>query len=82
VTLDTTPYGANARVVSVAGEGAVALRLMQMGVVPGVAISVVKSAPLGDPIQVRVRDYDLALRRVEAQTITVAMDKDQISAHL
>ncbi|HEY3038340.1 MAG TPA: ferrous iron transport protein A [Pyrinomonadaceae bacterium] len=76
MTLDTTPYGALARVVSVAGKGAVALRLMQMGVLPGVPISVVKSAPLGDPIQVRVRGYDLALRRIEAQTITVAIDSD------
>jgi Fe2+ transport system protein FeoA len=49
---------------------------MQMGVVPGVSLSVVKSAPLGDPIQVRLRDYDLAMRRVEAQTITVALDND------
>jgi ferrous iron transport protein A len=47
-----------------------------MGVVPGGEVSVVKSAPLGDPIQVRVRDYDLALRRTEAQTITVAFDKE------
>jgi Fe2+ transport system protein FeoA len=76
VTLDTTPFGARARVISVSGDGAVALRLMQMGVVPGVAVSVVKSAPLGDPIQVRIRDYDLALRRIEAQTITVAFDNE------
>lgn len=76
MTLDTAPYGARARVVSVAGDGAVALRLMQMGVVPGVLVSVVKSAPLGDPIQVRIRDYDLALRRIEAQTITVAIDNE------
>jgi len=76
VTLDTTPFGAPARVISVSGDGAVALRLMQMGVVPGVAVSVVKSAPLGDPIQVRIRDYDLALRRIEAQTITVAFDNE------
>lgn len=76
MTLDTTPYGTQARVVSIGGDGAVALRLMQMGVVPGVALSVVKSAPLGDPIQVRLRDYDLAMRRVEAQTITVALDND------
>jgi len=76
VTLDTTPFGVLARVVSVAGDGAVALRLMQMGVVPGVPVSVVRSAPLGDPIQVRIRDYDLALRRIEAQTITVAIDNE------
>jgi len=76
VTLDKTPYGTEARVVSISGDGAVALRLMQMGVVPGVSLSVVKSAPLGDPIQVRLRDYDLAMRRVEAQTITVALGND------
>jgi ferrous iron transport protein A len=66
----------SARVISVAGEGAVSLRLMQMGVVPGVAIRVVKTAPLGDPIQIRVRDYDLLLRRVEAQRITVRIDSE------
>jgi ferrous iron transport protein A len=49
---------------------------MLMGMVPGAEVSVVKSAPLGDPIQVRVRDYDLALRRTEAQTITVAFDNE------
>ena len=74
VTLDRTPFGTRARVVSVAGDGAISLRLMQMGVVPGVTVSVIKSAPLGDPIQVRVRDYDLALRRMEAQTITVVFE--------
>lgn len=79
MTLDITPYGARARVVSVAGDGAVALRLMQMGVTPGVLISVVKSAPLGDPIQVRLRGYDLALRRIEAETITVSIDTDQLN---
>jgi Fe2+ transport system protein FeoA len=76
LTLDTTPFGTKARVVAVAGDGAVALRLMQMGVVPGVPVSVIKSAPLGDPIQVRIRDYDLALRRNEAQTITVTLDQE------
>jgi Fe2+ transport system protein FeoA len=51
---------------------------MQMGVVPGAPVSVVKSAPLGDPIQVRIRDYDLALRRAEARTITVAFDDPSV----
>jgi ferrous iron transport protein A len=49
---------------------------MQMGVLPGVSVRVIKSAPLGDPIQVQVRNYDLALRRLEAQTITVALDDE------
>jgi ferrous iron transport protein A len=70
-TLNTLPHGTEARVVSVDGEGASARRLMEMGVVPGAPVCVIKAAPLGDPIEVRVRGYHLALRRAEAQTITV-----------
>ena len=75
VPLDTLPYGAPARVVSVGGEGPVALRLLEMGVVPGAPVCVIKSAPLGDPIEVRVRGYHLALRRAEAHAILVASDE-------
>jgi ferrous iron transport protein A len=70
-TLNALPHGQEARVVSVEGEGAVARRLMEMGVVPGAPVCVIKAAPLGDPIEVRVRGYHLALRRAEAQTIRV-----------
>jgi ferrous iron transport protein A len=63
--------GAQARVIAVKGQGAVARRLMEMGVVPGAPVRVIKRAPLGDPIEVRVRGYHLALRRTEAQTILV-----------
>jgi ferrous iron transport protein A len=70
-TLNALAHGAEARVVSVEGEGAVARRLMEMGVVPGAPVCVIKAAPLGDPIEVRVRGYHLALRRAEAQTIQV-----------
>ena len=70
-TLDELPIGAPARVLAVGGSGPVARRLMEMGVVPGAPVSVVKTAPLGDPLEVRVRSYHLALRRTEAQTITV-----------
>ncbi|HEX8181080.1 MAG TPA: ferrous iron transport protein A [Pyrinomonadaceae bacterium] len=75
-TLGQLPHGRTARVVAVGGEGAVARRLMEMGVVPGAPVCVVKAAPLGDPIQVRVRGYDLALRRAEAQTISVALSNE------
>ncbi|HYX40513.1 MAG TPA: ferrous iron transport protein A [Pyrinomonadaceae bacterium] len=71
MSLNALPHGARARVVSVGGADAVARRLMEMGVVPGAPVCVVKVAPLGDPIQVRVRGYHLALRRTEAQTISV-----------
>ena len=70
-TLDGLAPKARARVVAVRGEGAVARRLMEMGFVPGAPVSVVRTAPLGDPLEVRVRNYHLALRRSEAQTISV-----------
>jgi Fe2+ transport system protein FeoA len=60
-----------ARVVNVEGSSAIARRLMEMGIVPGAPIRVVRTAPLGDPIQVCLRDYQLALRRAEARAITV-----------
>jgi ferrous iron transport protein A len=72
VSLDCLAPGVEARVLAVSGSGPVARRLMEMGVVPGAPIRVVKAAPLGDPLEVRVRNYHLALRRSEAQTITVA----------
>jgi ferrous iron transport protein A len=71
VSLDRLRAGTPARVLAVKGEGAVARRLMEMGVVPGAPVRVVKAAPLGDPLEVRVRNYHLALRRSEAQTISV-----------
>ncbi len=75
-SLNALPHGRLARVVAVGGATAVARRLMEMGVVPGAPVRVVKAAPLGDPLQVRVRGYDLALRRAEAQTISVVMSDE------
>ena len=74
--LDCLPAGVTARVVPVSGAGAVARRLMEMGVVPGAPVSVVKAAPLGDPLEVRVRNYHLALRRAEANTILVVISDE------
>ena len=76
-TLDSLPPRVRARVVAVRGEGAVARRLMEMGVVPGAPVTVVRSAPLGDPLEVRVRNYHLALRRSEAQTIDVVLSDEE-----
>jgi Fe2+ transport system protein FeoA len=72
-TLERLPLNSRARVVAVNGSGAVARRLMEMGVVPGAAVRVVRAAPLGDPLEICVRSYRLALRRSEAQTIEVVM---------
>jgi Fe2+ transport system protein FeoA len=76
-TLDKLPCGVRARVLSIGGSGAIARRLMEMGVVPGAPVCVIKSAPLGDPLEVRVRGYHLALRRNEAQTITVTTSDER-----
>ena len=74
MTLDKAELNITLRVSSIDGEGAHSWRLMEMGVVPGAPIRVVKFAPLGDPIQVCVRDYHLALRRSEARSISVEHD--------
>jgi ferrous iron transport protein A len=75
VTLDALPRGVAGRVVRVEGVGPVARRLMEMGIVPGARVEVVREAPLGDPVEVRVMSYHLALRRNEARTITVISDE-------
>jgi ferrous iron transport protein A len=76
VSLDALEAGRHARVAAVRGTGAVARRLMEMGVVPGAPVRVIKAAPLGDPLEVRVRNYHLALRRSEAQTVSVVMSDE------
>jgi ferrous iron transport protein A len=76
MTLDAMRRGMSGRVISVETEGRYGLRLMELGVVPGADVRIVKTAPLGDPIQICLRDSHLALRRSEAQSITVAVTGD------
>ncbi len=71
MTLSNLPVGSDARVTAVNGTGPIMRRLMEMGVIPGVGVQVVKTAPFGDPIEVRVRGYSLAMRRSEADAIEV-----------
>lgn len=63
--------GSTADVVAIHGDGAVPKRLMEMGIVPGLKVRIVKSAPFGDPIEIRVRGYSLALRTSEAEAVEV-----------
>lgn len=74
MTLDMIPKDVTARVAAVESTEGQGLRLMEMGVVPGARVRVVKSAPLGDPIQVCIRNYHLALRRAEAKSVTVVLE--------
>jgi ferrous iron transport protein A len=71
MTLDKIPCGQCVRICRVCGAGAIRRRLMDMGLVKGVSIEVLRSAPLGDPIAYRLRGYQLALRKSEAQLIEV-----------
>lgn len=59
-------------VVKVGGEGRLRRRLFDMGITPGAAVTMRKAAPLGDPVEVRVRGYELTLRKSEAACVTVA----------
>ncbi len=70
--LTDVPMGKDARVITVNGNSSVTRRLMEMGVIPGVNVQVVKTAPFGDPIEIRVRGYSLAMRRNEAAAIEVS----------
>jgi len=73
LTLTDLPHGKGARIKNIKGSGRVAKRLMELGLIPGVDLKVVKSAPFGDPIEVRVRGYSLAMRRNEADAIEVSL---------
>ena len=75
MTLTNLPIGRDARVTAVNGTGRITQRLMEMGVIPGVAVQVVKMAPFGDPIEIRVRGYSLAMRKTEADAIEVTLKK-------
>ena len=71
MTLAELPAGHRARVISVSGQDRVSTRLKEMGVVPGVEVTVVKSAPFGDPLQLRLLGYNLAVRLSEARAVSV-----------
>ena len=69
--LREVPVGNTAKVVKIHGEGAVKRRIMDMGITRGVEIYVRKVAPLGDPIEITVRGYELSLRKADAENIEV-----------
>ncbi len=70
-TLRQTPIGSTVRVVKLHGEGAVKRRIMDMGITKGVTVYVRKVAPLGDPVEVTVRGYELSIRKADAEMIEI-----------
>ena len=70
-TLRNAKIGSTVQVVKLHGEGAVKRRIMDMGITKGVDIYVRKAAPLGDPVEVTVRGYELTLRKADAEMVEV-----------
>ena len=72
-TLKQVKIGGTAKVVKLHGEGALKRRIMDMGITKGVEITVRKVAPLGDPLEITVRGYELSLRKADAEMIEVTL---------
>ena len=70
-TLRQAKIGETVKVVKLHGEGAVKRRIMDMGITKGVEVFIRKAAPLGDPVEVNVRGYELSLRKADAEMIEV-----------
>lgn len=71
MTLKDLKPGQQGKILSVGDKGPARRRIMDMGVTPGAMVKVIKVAPLGDPIEVNIRGYELSLRKSEAQQIQV-----------
>ena len=71
MTLKEVKSGSTVKVVKISGEGAVKRRIMEMGLTKGIEVFVRKVAPLGDPVEVTVRDYELSVRKADAELVEV-----------
>ena len=71
MTVKDLAIGQSGRITAVGGEGALRQHLLDMGVIPGAAVTLVKLAPLGDPVEVNVRGYELSIRKADAEMIEV-----------
>jgi ferrous iron transport protein A len=71
MTLDELKPGQTATIATVGGEGVLRLRLLDMGLIPRTKVTMRKAAPMGDPLEIRVRGYELTLRKDDARNIRV-----------
>ena len=74
MTIDDLKIGQSGTINRVGGEGALRFRFLDMGLIPGTAVKLQKIAPMGDPIQIQVRGYELTIRREDARQITLLED--------
>lgn len=75
MTINDLKIGQNGTIASVGGEGVLRLRFLDMGLIPGTTVRLQKVAPMGDPIQIQVRGYELTIRREDACKITLREEK-------
>ncbi|MDD4075860.1 MAG: ferrous iron transport protein A [Eubacteriales bacterium] len=74
MTLDELAIGKTATIQTVGGAGALRLRFLDMGLIPRTRVTMQKMAPMGDPLEISVRGYELTLRRADAKCITLAAE--------
>ena len=74
-TIDDLTIGESGVISQVGGEGALRLRFLDMGLIPGTTVTLRKIAPMGDPIQIQVRGYELTIRREDARTIDLREER-------
>lgn len=77
MTLDKLPVGQTGTISAVGGEGALRLRLLDMGLIPRTQVTVRKIAPMGDPMEIHVRGYELTLRMEDAANIEIEWDGEK-----
>ena len=70
-TMRDAKVGETVKVMSIKGDGALKRRIMDMGITKGVEIYIRKVAPLGDPVEITVRDYELSLRKADAEMVEI-----------
>lgn len=75
MTLADLAIGKEAVIQTVGGEGTLRCRFLDMGLIPGTKVSVLKVAPMGDPIQIHLRGYDMTIRKEDAAMITLVSDR-------
>lgn len=76
MTLDELAIGKTATIKNVGGEGALRCRLLDMGLIPRTSVEVRKVAPMGDPIEIRLRGYELTIRKEDARKIEVVTEAE------
>ena len=81
MTLKDLPVGERAVITTVGGEGALRQHFLDMGVLPGTEVTVMKLAPMGDPMELRIHGYELTLRLADAAQIGVSQESEAVGEH-